>query len=131
MRAQALRFLGSDIAALWPGGSNPLTKQVNWDLLVDPSGASGSARLDAQFLRANVEPSERYVLSVPGSSACRIAPDDTGFDNLYVAGDWTACTLDAGCVEAAAISGIMAANGILRSVGANQDQTTIIAGNGP
>ena len=31
------------------------------------------------------------MLSVPGSSEHRIAPDDTGFANLYAVGDWTAC----------------------------------------
>jgi uncharacterized protein with NAD-binding domain and iron-sulfur cluster len=131
VRAQALQFLKRDLASLWPDATDPLSRELQWNLLVDPSGATGSARLDAQFLRANVEPSERYVLSVPGSSACRIAPDDTGFPNLYAVGDWTACQLDAGCVEAAAISGILAANGIFRSIGADQEQTTIIAGSGP
>jgi len=29
--------------------------------------------------------------------------------NLTVAGDWTACGLDAGCVEAAVMSGMLAA----------------------
>jgi uncharacterized protein with NAD-binding domain and iron-sulfur cluster len=131
VRAQALQFLQRDVASLWPNATDPISRELHWDLLVDASGATGSARLDAQFLRANVEPSERYVLSVPGSSACRIAPDDTGFPNLYAAGDWTACTLDAGCVEAAAISGILAANGIFRSIGEDAEQTTIIAGSGP
>ncbi len=131
VRTQALQFLRRDIASLWPDATDPLSRELHWDLLVDPSGATGSDRFDAQFLRANVEPSERYVLSVPGSSACRIAPDDTGFGNLYAVGDWTACTLDAGCVEAAAISGMLAANGIFRSIGANAEQTTIIAGSGP
>ena len=131
VHAQALQFLKRDLARLWPTATDPISRELLWDLLVDPSGATGSARLDAQFLRANVEPSERYVLSVPGSSATRVPPDDTGFPNLYVAGDWTACQLDAGCVEAATISGILAANGILRSVGAAGEQTTIIAGSGP
>ncbi len=131
VRAQALQFLRRDVASLWPGAVDPISRELDWNLLVDASGASGAARLDAQFLRANVEPSERYVLSVPGSSACRIAPDDTGFRNLFAAGDWTACGLDAGCVEAAAISGIIAANGIFRWIGEAGQQTTIIAGGGP
>jgi uncharacterized protein with NAD-binding domain and iron-sulfur cluster len=61
----------------------------------------------------------------------RIAPDDTGFTNLYAVGDWTACTLNAGCVEAAVISGIEAANGIHRSVGAGAAIDTIIGRGGP
>jgi uncharacterized protein with NAD-binding domain and iron-sulfur cluster len=131
VRAHGYRFLARDIATMWPHGCNPLTRDLYWDRLVDPSGSSGEARLDAQFFRANVEPSERYVLSVPGSSACRIAPESTGFRNLYAAGDWTACTIDAGCVEAAVISGLAAANGILHAVGADSEQETIIGRTGP
>jgi uncharacterized protein with NAD-binding domain and iron-sulfur cluster len=131
VRQQALRFLSRDIASLWPRGTNPLTRELYWDLLVDPSDGRDEARLDAQFLRVNVEPSERYVLSVPGSSACRIAPDDTDFGNLYAVGDWTACTINAGCVEAAVISGMVAANGIFRAVGADTKQQTIIGRSGP
>lgn len=131
VRAQVLRFLKRDIRHLWPGAVDKVTGEFDWRLLVDRSGAEGEARLDAQFLKANVEPSERYVLSVPGSSAHRIHPSRTGFDNLYAAGDWTACGLDAGCVEAAVISGLLAANGIARRAGATGQVRHIIGYNGP
>jgi uncharacterized protein with NAD-binding domain and iron-sulfur cluster len=91
----------------------------------------GPDRLKAQYLRANVEPSERYVLSVPGSGEHRIAPDDTGFSNLYAVGDWTACVIDAGCVEAAVISGILAANAIHRTHGDPSNAAQIIGLEGP
>ena len=52
------------------------------------------------------------MLSLPGSTEYRIAPDDTGFENLYAVGDWTSCHINAGCVEAAVISAMMAANAI-------------------
>ena len=68
------------------------------------------------FYRANIDPSERYVLSVPGSTAARIHPADTGFGNLTIAGDWTVNELNAGCVEAAVTSGILAADAVARSV---------------
>jgi len=118
VRAHALRFLKHDIAPLWPKAVDPLTGELDWNRLIAPAGSVGEARLDAQYLRANVEPSERYVLSVPGSSAHRIAPGDTDFANLYVAGDWTACGLNAGCVEAAAISGLLASNAIHTDISA-------------
>ena len=38
------------------------------------------------------------------------AADQSGVDNLVLAGDWTRCGLDAGCIEAAVMSGIEAAN---------------------
>jgi uncharacterized protein with NAD-binding domain and iron-sulfur cluster len=54
------------------------------------------------------------VLSLPGSSQYRIQPDDTGLRNLYAVGDWTACHINAGCVEGAVISAMVAANAIHR-----------------
>jgi uncharacterized protein with NAD-binding domain and iron-sulfur cluster len=130
-KAHAKRFLHHDIGYLWPGAIDPLTRAFHWERLIDPSGSVGEARLDAQYVRVNVEPSERYVLSVPGSSAHRIAPGDTDFDNLYVAGDWTACGLNAGCVEAAAMSGLLAANAIHTDIGAPAASDTIVGYTGP
>lgn len=73
---------------------------------------TGEKRFDSQYWIANVDPSERYVLSVPGSQKFRISPLDNSYDNLTVAGDWTACGLDTGCVESAFISGRLAAHAI-------------------
>jgi uncharacterized protein with NAD-binding domain and iron-sulfur cluster len=85
-----------------------------WDLLFDPRTPPGTSteRLDAQWLRANVTPTERYVLSVTGSSRHRLAVDDPDFPNLFLAGDWTQCTLNAGCMEAATMSGMLCANAL-------------------
>jgi uncharacterized protein with NAD-binding domain and iron-sulfur cluster len=130
VRARALRFLRRDIQNLWPNAAHPVTGEFDWDLLVAAPQAGGAARLDAQYMRANVEPSERYVLSVPGSGAHRIAPAQTGFANLYAAGDWTSCLLDSGCVEAAVISGMLAANGIHLAQGA-PDRVHPVIGPGP
>jgi hypothetical protein len=112
VKANALRFLERDVGFLWPKVVEDPISDKFWKCLIAPPGITGSDRLEHQYWRANVEPSERYVLSVPGSSEHRIPPADTGFSNLYAAGDWTACILNAGCVEAAVISGLMAANGI-------------------
>jgi uncharacterized protein with NAD-binding domain and iron-sulfur cluster len=131
VRAQALRFLTRDVAPLWPGAVDPVTRRFDWDLLVAPPEVIGEHRLDEQYLRANVEPSERYVLSVPGSGEHRIAPADTGFSNLYAVGDWTACVIDAGCVEAAVISGMLAANAIHQAHGDPGDAEPIIGVEGP
>ena len=74
--------------------------------------ARDAARFDSQFWRANVDPSDRYVLSLPGTGRHRIKPGETGFDNLVIAGDWTDCGLNAGCVEAAVMSGRLAAHAL-------------------
>ena len=114
VRRNAIDFLNREIAQLWPhavSGGN----QFRWELLVDPAFADslkGEARFDSQFWTANVSPSERYVLSVPGTQKYRISPLDNSYDNLTIAGDWTACGLDTGCVESAIISGRLAAHAI-------------------
>ena len=42
-----------------------------------------------QFWRANFAPTERYVLSLPGTIEHRLPADGTSFTNLVLAGDWT------------------------------------------
>jgi uncharacterized protein with NAD-binding domain and iron-sulfur cluster len=65
-----------------------------------------------QHAQPNAVGSARYTLSAPGSIASRISPLDQGIDNMTVAGDWTACGIDCGCVEAAVMSGMLAAAAI-------------------
>ena len=62
---------------------------------------------------ANVDPSDRYVQSLAGTDRYRLRPDESGYDGLYLAGDWTDCGLNAGCIEAAVLSGLQAANAVL------------------
>lgn len=104
-------FLDDEAGALWPGTVGP--DGFRWNLLWDEDDRSGPDRLDAQYVRANTDPSDRYVQSLPGSGRHRIKPGSTGFVNLAIAGDWTACGLDAGCIEAATRSGVQAARAIL------------------
>jgi uncharacterized protein with NAD-binding domain and iron-sulfur cluster len=115
VRARAVGFLNEEIGALWPravrrdGG-------FRWDLLVGgDADARGEARFDGQFWTANVNGSDRYVLSVPGSSKYRISPLDLSVDNLTIAGDWTESGLNTGCVESAVMSGLLAAHALSRS----------------
>jgi hypothetical protein len=63
-------------------------------------------------VQANVTGSDRYSLSLPGTISERLSPFDRSVLNMTVAGDWTACGLDAGCVEAAVMSGMLAAHAI-------------------
>ena len=83
-----------------------------WSLLFDDRDATGEQRLDAQYLRVNVDPSDRYVLSLPGTGRLRLRADESGYDNLVLAGDWVDSGLNAGCIEAAVMSGIQAANAL-------------------
>jgi uncharacterized protein with NAD-binding domain and iron-sulfur cluster len=119
VRQSIVGFLEKDLRMLWPGTTGP-DGRFKWNLLLNPErtdGAGGGAGsqdsgFDSQFLIANVDPTERYVISVPGSQRFRISPLDNTFDNFTVAGDWTACGLDTGCVEAAVMSGKLAAHAI-------------------
>jgi uncharacterized protein with NAD-binding domain and iron-sulfur cluster len=111
VRTTLTRFLEEEVGGLWPGTRGPTG--FRWELLRDDEGRRGPDRLRAQYVRANLDPSDRYVQSLPGSGRYRLAPGRTGFGNLAVAGDWTACGLDAGCIEAATRSGIQAARAVL------------------
>jgi uncharacterized protein with NAD-binding domain and iron-sulfur cluster len=52
-------------------------------------------------------------LCAPGTDRYRLRPDESGYDNLVLAGDWTDSGLNAGCIEAATLSGLQAANAVL------------------
>jgi hypothetical protein len=113
VRENALGFLRQDARPLWPGGVGAGSGgQFDWDLLAADDGADGQARLDAQFLRANFQPTERYVLTRAGSVAYRLGAGESGFENLKMAGDWTRNGIDGGSVEAAVTSGMQAARAI-------------------
>jgi uncharacterized protein with NAD-binding domain and iron-sulfur cluster len=111
VRRDAVEFLRRDIRHLWPNARG--VDDFRWDLLCGAGDAIGEARLDAQYLRVNVDPSDRYVLSLPGTSRVRLRADASGYTNLWLAGDWTDNGLNAGCIEAAVVSGIQAANAVL------------------
>jgi len=110
--AAALHFLRHHGAALWPGARSA-AGGFDFDTLLDLEARSGEARLAAQYLRANVGPNERYVTAAAGSLRDRLAPGASGYDNLYLAGDWTAQATGTGSVEGAVLSGRVAARALL------------------
>jgi uncharacterized protein with NAD-binding domain and iron-sulfur cluster len=99
-----------DLIRMWPGAAKG--GRFDLSLLYGPKGQSPEKRFENQYFRQNFYGSERYVLSVPNSVQYRLPPDDSGFDNLFLAGDWTRCGINAGCVEAATISGLVCARGL-------------------
>lgn len=111
VRANAQQFVEEHLAHLFPGAFGP--DGFRWELLCGAGSAEGARRLDSQYWRANVEPSDRYVQSLPGTDQFRLRADGSGYANLYLAGDWTDNGLNAGCIEAAVLSGLHAANAIL------------------
>ncbi|HUO67323.1 MAG TPA: FAD-dependent oxidoreductase [Gammaproteobacteria bacterium] len=120
VRDNAIRFLKNDVVHLWPKASDA-PASFRWRLLLAPDDRSpadmpaSEAAFDSQYWTANVNPSDRYVLALPGSIKYRISPLDNTYDNLTIAGDWTACGFTEGCVEAAVMSGRLAAHALAKS----------------
>lgn len=114
VRENAIRFLKNDAPSLWPNAKNA-RGEFDWSALVAPDSRPHSRREEqfhTQFWTANINPADRYVQSLPGSIVYRISPLDMTFDNLTIAGDWTASGLDSGCIESAVMSGRLAAHAI-------------------
>lgn len=110
----AIQYLETAIGYLWPEATTKQNPQgLDWNLLVDPENRTGQDRFNSQFWRINISPSERYVMSVPMSQNVRLDPDNSGFNNLYLTGDWVNNPLNSGCVEATVMAGMKSAQTLL------------------
>lgn len=74
-----------------------------------------SIPIDQRYVRINNLATDRYVLSGAGTTKYRIPPEESGFENLKLAGDWTQSVLNVGCVESAVESGQRAAQSVLET----------------
>lgn len=112
-KATAVDYLKSRLTYLLPQTRDASTGLFNWDLLVAADGTAGPNRFDSQYWRPNIDPSERYVLAVAGSTQFRLGTDESGFANLILTGDWIRNGLNtSGCIEAAVIAGRRAGRAI-------------------
>lgn len=118
VKAHAIDYLNSAIGPMMPlainqarHGQGP-AEALDYSLLSGSVPGQGEAAFDTQFWRANIDPTETYVQSPPGSTKARLKPWDTSFDNLLVAGDWTYTGLNVGSVECAVMSGRLASWGL-------------------
>lgn len=120
VKESATQFLEGPVRAVWPGAYNR-DGSFRWELLKAPDGPQdppppeGRKRFTTQYWRANVNPSDRYVIHPPGSWRYRISPLDMTYDNLTLAGDWTDSGFHSGCVEGAVMSGLLAAHALCGS----------------
>jgi uncharacterized protein with NAD-binding domain and iron-sulfur cluster len=110
VRDNAIGFLNRDVRHLLPKAV--ADGDFRWDLLCGGNGGVGPSRFDSQYWTANIDPSDRYVQSLPGTDRFRLRSDESGYDNLFLAGDWTDSGLNAGSIEAAVLSGLQAANAV-------------------
>lgn len=103
---------------------------LDYNKLAVPPGlpdAKPIQRWQAQYFRANCTPTERYTLSLPGSIESRLWYDDTGFENLLVAGDWAGHDgLNAGFVDGAMWCGIEAGHALRVRLGLPVDRLDLL-----
>ncbi|MEM7348213.1 MAG: FAD-dependent oxidoreductase, partial [Chloroflexota bacterium] len=77
------------------------------------STAKNPAATVTQYWKAVINPSDRYNLALPGSEQYRLKSGESGFQNLYLAGDWIDNEhFNVGCTEATVISGLAACKAI-------------------
>ena len=118
VKYQFIQYLQTNIGPLLPKATTAATRPpgdpagLDFGLLVDTSGAKGVARFDSQFWRANIDPTERYVASPPGSTKYRLKAWDSGFANLIPAGDWIYTGLNVGSVEGTVMGGRLASHAV-------------------
>jgi hypothetical protein len=123
VKHQSIQFLQATGAFMLPGSTvaaqrgygDPFAFDFN---LFHQSGDAaeamvGAERFNDQYWRVNVNPSDRYVSTPPGSTTHRLFANDTGFANLSIAGDWTDNGLNVGSMEGSVRSGLLAAEAVL------------------
>ena len=113
VKAFARNFLDGPALPIFPAAGDPANPghfddKVLVQCIPDPT----QTPFDTQFFRVNIDPTELYVLSLPGTATSRLSSHDSDFANLYLAGDWTLTDLNIGCIEATVISARMASRAI-------------------
>ena len=98
-------FLRRRTRAIWPNEKQPLTRLAKAD-------GTANGNVGDQVVQVNASGSDRYTLALPGSLEFRISPLDETVVNMTLAGDWTECGFNEGCIEAAVMSGMLAAHAI-------------------
>jgi hypothetical protein len=118
VRALAIDWFEKYAPAFWPKATITRANgriDFDWDTFEDPSNRKGASRLDAQVVKANVDP----LACCSGSAACstgwRLKTDASGFRHLYLAGSWIDTGFNTECIEAAVMSGKQASRAICGS----------------
>jgi len=108
------QWLCDNAAWFWPKAATYLYPQgLNFQLLADAANSpDGYSRFSSQFFRANVRPTDHYTLSVPNSDQYRLKADASGFDNLFLCGDWIDFGGNVGYIDGTIQSGQQAAQAL-------------------
>ena len=76
------------------------------------TGTTAAARSTPSSASPTPTPPTATCSARRGATRYRLRADESGYDNLFLAGDWTDSGLNAGCIEAAVLSGLQAANAV-------------------
>ncbi|WP_341701869.1 NAD(P)-binding protein [Ferrovibrio sp.] len=121
VKNQAQQYLQACMGALLPKAVtnvvNPPGDPIGFDFselicLEKDAETLGVKRLEQQFWKPNIDPTERYTTSPPGSTQYRLKAWDSGFKNLVLAGDWIYTGLNVGSFEGACMGGKLAVHAI-------------------
>lgn len=99
----------ANMELFWPNAIKD--KKFNYDLLCS-NQKNKVDKFDSQYFSVNDDPAMQYVLGRPGTNRYRLKSDNTEYDNLFFAGDWTDFGLNVGYMEGTVQSGIQCANSI-------------------
>jgi hypothetical protein len=110
IRTQAIAWLNGSSYGLWPLAD--AHGVFNFGVLHATEPATGEARFDQQFWRANIDPTECCTLSTAGTTQYRLHPDETGFANLVLAGEGSRHGFNTTAIEGAVMSGAAASRAI-------------------
>ncbi len=83
VRSNAIEFLNRDVGRFWPRSVAP-SGGFQWELLCSPGTGANADALDGQYWKANVDPSDQYVQSLPGTGKKRLRADQSGYRNLHL-----------------------------------------------
>jgi uncharacterized protein with NAD-binding domain and iron-sulfur cluster len=105
-------WLNNASSTIWPATTAPGGTGFDWNVLYDRSGADGPGRLQSQWIRPNVEPSECCAATWTGTTKYRLRTNQSGIRNLFLAGTWGRTGTNTTCLEAAVMSGMAAARAL-------------------
>ena len=106
----AIGWLQNSAYCMWPRASDGV--HFDWTVLTDPQNRIGLGRFEAQFWRANIDPTECCVQSAEGTTRYRLGPDESGFVNLILSGEATRHGFNTTTIEGAVMSGMAASRAI-------------------
>ncbi|MCH2032838.1 MAG: NAD(P)-binding protein [Tenacibaculum sp.] len=116
-------WMNQNMQWFWPKS----IKNENFDYnLLCSQKENTELKFHDQFFQLNVEPAKQYVLGRPGTNKFRMKPDETGYQNLFFAGDWTDFGLNVGYMEGTVQSGILCANGIKKRFNNETGRTVLL-----